>query len=115
MASIEKIQIGGVTYDLSASGNYVEKTGDTMTGDLTMSNSKINFGTNLNVGVNSSNDGVLTTAGTNTAELNNTGFQVITQGMVGIKTTALPSGASSDIHLDAAGGGVFITSTSKPV
>lgn len=41
MASIEKIQIGGVTYDLSASGNYVEKTGDTMSGNLIMSHNLI--------------------------------------------------------------------------
>lgn len=106
MASIEKIQVGSVTYDLSASGNYVEKTGDTMTGDLTMSNSKINFGTNLNVGVNSSHTGVKTTAGTNNSDLSEGGFYVeVDNGQIGLNASATSGG---NIHIDATGGGHFI-------
>lgn len=86
---------------------YVAKAGDTMTGDLTMSNSKINFGTNLNVGVNSSNTGVKITAGANTFDLGTGGADLeSTSGSIGIRTT------SDGIHIDS-GGGAQLTATGQ--
>lgn len=106
MASIEKIQIGGVTYDLSASGNYVEKTGDTMSGDLIMSHNLIKDVSSITFDSDGNNspiiyeeNGKLLIDNSNTIKINSDG-QIYVDG--------------ANISISASGLGISATSNSSP-